>query len=468
MDLAKYLKAGSPALYIITHEPERATTSIETGDFEKLCWDCLRGITEPSGRIIEDTPDPLSALKWLSNRNDTVLFAQNFHHFIGSVEIIQEIQNSLPIWKASGCCLAMVGPQVLLPIEVEKYFTILDFPLPSLMDIYKMQEELGESVGVLTDMDAAEAALGMTEHESETAFALSLVEKKRFCSEVVTEQKRQTIRRTGLMEFWPPVSVDQVGGLDLLKQYIKNREKAFKPDGAHLPKPKAILLVGVPGSGKSLTCKAAASILGWPLIRLDISSLKGSLVGESERKMRQATSTIDAFGRAVIWVDECDKVFAGVRSSGQTDGGTTSSMFGFFLSWLQETTSPILVMATANSIQELPPEFLRAGRFDCIFFVDLPNLTEREEIINIMNSRYGSRIPIEYSEKLRRWTGSEIEQLAKDSLFDGLESAMETIVPLSKTMKENIQALRDWAKTRARKATLPEETESSKKIRRIK
>ena len=330
MNLAKYLKAGYPALYIVTHEPERATTSIETGDFEKLCWDCLRGITESSGRIIEDTPDPLSALKWLSNRNDTVLFAQNFHHFIGSVEIIQEIQNCLPIWKASGCCLVMVGPQVLLPVEVEKYFTILDFPLPSLQDIYKMQEELGESVGVQTDMDAAEAALGLTEHESETAFALSLVEKKRFCSEVVTEQKRQMIRRTGLMEFWPSVSVDQVGGLDILKQYIKNREKAFTPEGAHLPKPKAILLVGVPGSGKSLTCKAAASILGWPLIRLDISALKGSLVGESERKMRQATSTIDAFGRAVTWVDELEKSFAGVNSSGKTDGGTTSSMFGLY------------------------------------------------------------------------------------------------------------------------------------------
>ena len=207
MDLTKYLKAGYPALYIVTHEPERATASIETGDFEKLCWDCLRGITEPSGRIIEDTPDPLSALKWLGNRNDTVLFAQNFHHFIGSVEIIQEIQNSLPIWKASGCCLAMVGPQMLLPIEVEKYFTILDFPLPSLMDIFKMQEELGESVGVQTDMGAAESALGLTEHESETAFALSLVEKKRFCTEIVTKQKQQMIRRTGLMEFWPPVSV---------------------------------------------------------------------------------------------------------------------------------------------------------------------------------------------------------------------------------------------------------------------
>ena len=138
----------------------------------------------------------------------------------------------------------------------------------------------------------------------------------------------------------------EVGGLELLKEYLMNRKKAFEPGNGHLPKPKALLLVGVPGCGKSLSCKAAASILGWPLIRLDLSALKGSLVGESERKMRQATATIDAFGKAVIWIDEAEKVLSGVKSSGVTDGGTTSSMLAHLLMWLQETRSPILVMAT--------------------------------------------------------------------------------------------------------------------------
>jgi len=468
MDITNYLKAGYPAIYIVTREPERAMRTINAKDWKSYSWDCLRGVTDPeTARTVEDVLDPLGALKWLCRQADSILIVQNFHHFMGSVEIIQEIQNSMPIWKAQGSCLVIAGPHMTLPQEVEKYFTLLDFNLPAFKDLQAIQKELGQSVNVEVDTEAVQAARGLTEFEAETAFALSLVVQKKFCPKIITEQKMQMIRRTGLMEFWPPVPVDQVGGLDLFKQYISNRMKAFEPGNDHLPKPKAILLVGIPGTGKSLSCKAAASILSWPLIRLDISALKGSLVGESERKIRQATTTIDAFGKAVVWLDEIDKVFSGVKSSGHTDGGTTSSMFGHFLVWMQETTSPILIMATANNIAQLPPEFLRAGRFDAMFFVDLPTLKERCRIIEIMNARYITSIPDTHAEMLSGWTGAEIEQLAKDSLFDGLGAALENIVPLSKTMKEDITALREWAKTRARKANATDD-EKLKKIRRIR
>jgi len=467
MDLSQYLKAGYPGLYIETHEPLRAISTIETGTWQSFSWDCLQGITErDTGRATEDILDPLGAIKWLSKRTETMLFVQNFHHFFASVEIIQGIQNSVPAWKASGCCLVMAGPPVRIPPEIATFFTILDFRLPSRDELRLIQEELGKSVGVEADDDAIDAAQGLTEFESETAFALSLVQMKRFSAQVITAQKMQMIRRTGLMEFWPPVPEDMVGGLDLLKQYLRNRKKAFEPGNEHLPAPRALLLVGIPGTGKSLCCKAAAAIFGWPLIRLDISALKDSLVGESERKIRQATATIDAFGKAVVWLDEIDKAFAGVRSSGKTDGGTTSAMFGHFLTWMQETASPVLVMATANNIRELPPEFLRAGRFDALFFVDLPNAAERQEIIRIMNRRYRTYIQEDLSGKLGGWTGAEIEQLAKDSLFDGLDEAMETIIPLSRTMKEEIGNLQQWAATRARKASAAEEVET-RNIRRI-
>ena len=467
MDLSQYLKAGYPGLYIETHEPLRAISTLETATWQSFSWDCLQGIAErDTGRITEDIIDPLGAIKWLGGRSETVLFVQNFHHFFTSVEIIQGIQNSVPSWKASGCCLAMVGPPVRIPPEISNFFTILDFRLPSRDELRLIQQELGKSVDVEANDDAIDAALGLTEFESETAFALSLVQEKKFCARVITGQKMQMIRRTGLMEFWPPVPEDMVGGLDLLKQYLRNRRKAFEPGNEHLPRPRALLLVGIPGTGKSLSCKAAASIFGWPLIRLDISALKDSLVGESERKIRQATATIEAFGKAVVWLDEIDKVFAGVKSSGKTDGGTTSAMFGHFLTWMQETESPILVMATANNIRELPPEFLRAGRFDALFFVDLPNAVERQEIIRIMNRKFNTYIQEELCSRLGGWTGAEIEQLAKDSLFDGLDEAMSTIVPLSRTMKEEIGALQQWAATRARKANAAEETET-KNIRRI-
>jgi hypothetical protein len=356
MDITNYLKAGYPLIYLNTQEADRATRSIKAEGWKSYSWDCLRGITEPeNGRTLEDVNDPLGALKWLNTKGDTILIVQNFHRLMDSVEVIQEIQNSLAVWKGQGSCLLMAGPRISLPLELEKYFTLLDFALPSPQNLLAIQQELGESVKVEVNPEAVEAARGLTEFEAETAFALSLVMKKRFCPEVITEQKKQMIRRTGLMEFWPPVPVDQVGGLELLKQYLGNRKKAFEPGSDHLPKPKALLLVGIPGTGKSLSCKAAASILKWPLIRLDISALKGSLVGESERKIRQATATIDAFGKAVVWLDEIDKVFSGIKSSSYTDGGTTSGMFGHFLTWMQETRSPVLVMATANNISELPP-----------------------------------------------------------------------------------------------------------------
>ncbi|MBT6690428.1 AAA family ATPase [archaeon] len=468
MDITNYMKAGYPAIYINTTETDRAIESIHADGYESFAWDCLRGIISPeTNRTVEDVIDPLGALQWLSDRQESILIVQNFHHFLGSVEILQAIANNIHIYKGQGSCLIMAGPHLTLPQEIEKYFTVLDFALPSTQDLTGIMQELGEAVGVDINPTAVEAAKGLTEFEAETAFALSLVETKSFDPEIITKQKRMMIRRTGLMEFFPPVPMDQVGGLEPFKQYLGNRIKAFELGNEYLPKPKALLLVGIPGTGKSLSCKAAASILNWPLIRLDISALKGSLVGESEKKMRQATATIDAFGKAVVWLDEIEKSFSGIKSSGQSDGGTTAGMFGHFLTWIQETSSPILVMATANDISSLPPEFMRAGRFDAMFFVDIPTTKERLEIIRIMNERYNSLIPEDQVQALQGWTGAEIEQLAKDSLFDGLDTAIANIVPLSKTMKEDIGSLRDWAKSRARRANDYTENEVQLKVRRI-
>jgi len=182
MDITSYVKAGYPLIYVCTQEADRATRSIKADGWKTYSWDCLRGITEPeTGRPLENVNDPLNALKWLSTKGDAILIAQNFHHFMGSVEIIQEIQNSLPVWKGQGSYLLMAGPRFNLPLELEKYFTMLDFALPSPQDLLAIQEELGESVKVEANLEAVEAARGLTEFEAETAFALSLVLKKGFC-----------------------------------------------------------------------------------------------------------------------------------------------------------------------------------------------------------------------------------------------------------------------------------------------
>ena len=249
--------------------------------------------------------------------------------------------------------------------------------------------------------------MGLTEFEAETAYALSLIRSGRFSTRVISEAKSQMIRKSGLMEFWSPADINDVGGLGNLKAFIQNRAKAFLPENFKLPHPKGLLLVGIPGTGKSLSSKATASILGWPLIRLDIGALKNSLVGESERRMREATSIIDAFGACVVWCDEIEKSLAGSKSSGETDAGTTASMLGHLLTWMQETTSPVFIMATANDISKLPPELIR--RFDATFFVDLPCRSERADIISIMNRKWGSEIPEDYAGKLSGYTGAEIE-----------------------------------------------------------
>ena len=184
--------------------------------------------------------------------------------------------------------------------------------------------------------------------------------------------------------------------------------------------------------------------------------------------MREATKVIDAFGEAVLFLDEIEKSFAGVRSSGETDSGVSSALFGHFIGWMSESTSSVLIMATANNISNLPPEFMRAGRFDATFFVDLPTTSERIEIIKIMNRKYKANIPLNWTDRLNGYTGAEIEQLAKDSLFDGLNNAFDALVPLSRTMREDIQALKDWAKSRARLANSEEEENTeTRKIRSL-
>lgn len=466
--LTNFLKAGYPAIYVLSSEPYRLEDSIQCSGWKFFAWDCLQGI-RPCGKaqVLDEILDPVEAITWLGNYRDTVLVAFNLHLFLDNPEVIQAIITGARRWKSLGCCLVLVAPTIALKPEIEKLFTVVEMSLPDEQSLYALQCELGRSCHIKPNRKAARAAKGLTEFEAEAAFALSAIEKRYFSTKLIASSKAQIIKKSGLMDTWEATSIREVGGLDSLKGFIRSRAKAFMPQFEHLPRPKGILLVGIPGTGKSLSCKAAASILGWPLIRLDIAALKNSLVGESERRMREATKIIDAFGEAVIWLDEVEKGFAGIQGSGRTDGGTTASMFGHFLSWMQESKSPVLVMATANDITQLPPEFMRAGRFDATFFVDLPTSPERAEIIRIMNNKLGSEIPLSYVDRLAGYTGAEIEQIAKDSLFEGLDAAFANLVPLSRTMREKVQALRDWAKTRARLANTPEpEPEVGRKLKK--
>ena len=352
----------------------------------------------------------------------------------------------------------------------------MEFSLPGKDVLKNVLLGVMESAGLKNNESEHEdkvvdAASGLTTMEAENAFALSFVQTRTIQPEVVSREKAQAVKKNGILEIVQTnESLDTIGGLDVLKEWLTKRKDAFsaKAKAYGLPVPKGLLIVGIPGTGKSLTAKATAKVFGVPLLKLDAGRIFAGLVGQSEANLRSVIQTAEAIAPAVLWLDEIEKGFAGSKSSGSTDGGTSARVFGSFISWMQEKTSPVFVVATANDVSQLPPEMLRKGRFDEMFFVDLPNQTEREAIWKIQIARHG-RNPkdfdcVQFARATEGFTGSEIESVFVDSLFAAFERNREpddlavaqvltNIVPLSRTMGEQINALRNWSKGRARLAT---------------
>jgi SpoVK/Ycf46/Vps4 family AAA+-type ATPase len=285
----------------------------------------------------------------------------------------------------------------------------------------------------------------------------------------ILDEKRQIIRKTGLLEYYQLTeAMNHVGGLGALKAWLGSRDGAFSERARDfgLPEPKGLLLLGVQGCGKSLAAKAIANSWRLPLLRLDVGAVMNAYVGSSEENMRKAIRISESLAPCILWLDEIEKGFAGF--GGQQDGGTTARVFATFLTWMQEKTKPVFVIATANSIERLPPEMLRKGRFDEIFFVDLPSEPERLEIFRIHLSRR-NRFPEQFD--LARlaaastgMSGAEIEAVVIEALWgafpegrqltqEDLLRAIQATVPLSRTMSESIEGLRSWARTRARPAS---------------
>ena len=356
------------------------------------------------------------------------------------------------------------------------------------------QEQLGkvldailESAGIgelapETREKAIKAAKGLTTVEAENAFALSVVECGVLRPAIVAREKANEVKKGGLLEVHSSIpTLDEIGGLEQLKAWLVQRRDAFGKEAQQygLPSPKGLLIVGIPGTGKSLTAKATASVFNRPLLKLDAGQLFGSLVGSSEANTRSVIATAEAIAPCVLWVDELEKGFSGAKSSGVSDGGTASRVLGTFLSWLQDRAAPVFVVATANDVTQLPAELLRKGRFDELFFVDLPNHEEREAIWRIQMRKFG-RTPDKYdvatlAKATEGLTGSEIEQLFIDALHEAFSRrdepsdlsiavVLSELVPLSKLMSEQIEALRKWAKGRARLATKPGAQSTQRKI----
>ena len=492
-ELDVYIRARYPLLWVVTPEEKRALAEIEALALDQkkrlLIWSATTGVTNPAlpDRVDANKRDPLALLGTILEDTDACIWVlRDFHPYLKEPTIVRrlrEVAFGLQSQKTSKT-VVLLGPVFKIPPELEKEITVLDFNLPTETQLMVMVERLSEdarrgSTKVALDRRQrtrlVKACLGLTEVEAANAIGKAIILANGRLDgdaiDAVTAEKQQIIRKSGLLEFYASAEqLSTVGGLATLKEWLRKRERAFdeKARAFGLPEPKGILLVGVQGCGKSLVAKAVANAWRLPLLRLDVGRLFASLVGSSEENLRNAIKVAESIAPVVLWVDEIEKGFSGVGSSNMSDAGTAARVFGSFITWLQEKQAPVFVIATANSVEQLPPELVRKGRFDEIFFVDLPDLQERIDIWSIhlqKRSRGAEQFDLSTlamaSDGL---SGAEIEQAIIAGLYEAFDqnrplnmedllTVLQETVPLSRMMEEEIAALRLWAKQRARRAS---------------
>jgi len=480
------IRARYPLIYVVSFEEGRVDRRLRViTDARKkqlFNWTITNGLELPDGSWITELKDPIKVLEFILQSDANALFVlHDYHHYLNDPVVVRKLRDAARALKLSMKNIVFLSPILKVPTELEKEIAVIDYQLPDKKEITEIITRITKSLDTPKAPEImqspekldkiVEAALGLTAEEAENVFAKSLVQKGQFDIPIVLSEKEQIIRKSGVLEYYhASEDMKEVGGLDELKNWLTKRGKAFTPRAREfgLPEPRGILLLGIPGCGKSLTAKAIAGMWQLPLLKLDVGKVFSSYVGSSEENVRRAIHTAESIAPSILWLDEMEKGFSGLGSSGMTDGGTTARVFGTFLTWLQEKTTPVFVVATSNNVSQLPPELLRKGRFDEIFYVDLPSKEERSEIMKIHLEKR-RRQPDGYDvEKLAAMThgfsGSELEEVIVSGLYDAfnrdeelkqdhLEGVVKTLIPLSQTMEEQIKGIRDWAKLRARRAS---------------
>lgn len=487
------IQAQYPLIYLVTSEEERAEQAIARITAEQnskeskrvFVWTVTHGIVEQSPQnrqsVQHNTVSPEAAIEWVvRQKEDGIYIFKDLHPYLDSPPVTRWLRDAIFSFKGTEKVIILMSPYHKTPPELEKDIVVLDFPLPQAHELDQVLEQaLRKSKTKNLSPEVKEklrrAALGLTIDEAEKVYRKAWIKAGRLTEsevEIVLSEKKQLIRRNGILEYMEEdETINSVGGLDELKHWLKQRSDAFSEKAREygLPQPKGMLILGVPGCGKSLIAKTTSKLWGLPLLRLDMGRVyDGSTVGKSEANLRSALKTAESISPAILFIDELDKAFAGSVGSGDSDGGTSSRIFGSFLTWMQEKDSPVFVMATANRLDKLPGEFLRKGRFDEIFFVDLPSPDEREAIFKIHLSKKRKDIERFDLQQLANvsdgFSGAEIEQaifaamyeaFAQDREFTQLDiiAAIKSTLPISRTMTEQVTALRDWARQRARPAS---------------
>jgi len=490
------IRARYSLLYVVSWEEGRVLAALKEivvgQDKHFYTWSETMGLRSSTRQLTPGsaearTRDPMNVLDAIrTNADPAVYVLKDFHVFLSpnyphASAVIRKLRDLADALHTAYTTVVLLSPVLQLPDELQKDITVIDYELPGLRELDGLLTRAADSVraqqGVDVNLTAEQrerilkAALGLTMTEAENVFARCLVEKGRFDVDLIVKEKQQLIRKSGVLEYFQSSEqVEDIGGLDIMKAWLRNRALAFteKAHSFGLPAPRGILLLGVQGCGKSLTAKAVAHLWRLPLLRLDVGRIFAGLVGSSEENMRRAIHMAETVSPSVLWLDEIEKGLAGVQSSGLADAGVTARVFATLNTWMQEKIKPVFVVATANDISQLPPELLRKGRFDEIFFVDLPAEVERKEIFAI-HLRKRKRDPQQFdldqlAVATEGFSGAEIEQAVisgllaafeqeRDVTTDDLLTAIKQTVPLSVTMREDIDMVRHWAKGRARPAS---------------
>jgi hypothetical protein len=462
--LTDYINAAFTGLWVLTSEPDEAEREIvkhaHQNKWNIAVWDIASGLCVPGKQSTSQSDtDPLAALRSLpalaEENGSAVLILHNFHRFLNSHEVVQTTFAQLVAGKQQRTFIIVLAPIVNIPLELEKLFVVLEHSLPDRQQLEGIAKELtSDNTNDMPNGDdlnrVLDAASGLTRYEAEGSFALSLTRKNAIRPEVIWELKAQTLRKNNLLTLHRgQENFASLGGLTNLKDFCR---KALRP--GKIIRPRGVLLLGVSGTGKSAFCKALGNETGRPTLLLDFGSLMGSLVGQSEGNLRQALRIADAMSPCILFCDEMEKALSGVGSQG--DSGVSTRLFGNLLTWLSDHESDVFFVGTSNDISKLPPEFTRAERFDGVFFLDLPNVTERNAIWNLYRSHFGipdgQARPDDSS-----WTGAEIRSCCRlATLLDvPLTQAARNIVPVAVTASESVDRLRNWASGRCLDATNP-------------